>query len=67
MRRRSSLQLVREAESSFVGVEHRQAALATLMTSVVTARLEVVRADALAVAAGATATSPTCSRDCGST
>jgi two-component system NtrC family sensor kinase len=42
----------REAEASLVDVEHRQAALATLVASVVTARLEVVRADALAAAAG---------------
>ena len=40
----------REAEAALVDVEHRQAALATLVASVVTARLEVVRADALAAA-----------------
>ena len=42
----------REAESSLLDVEHRQAALARLVASVVTARLEVVRAGALAAAAG---------------
>jgi signal transduction histidine kinase len=48
----------REAEASLVEVEHRQAALATLVASVVTARLEVVRADALAAAAGDLAEGP---------